>query len=121
MEPGNRPKKYINFNKIIDMFGGEEEFLEEFCEVAISSFSKFRDEFRLSLRNRDLQHLRHISHRVKPVAQQLSVEVISIECQKAKQRLIHEESDEMLNRSIENVEHICNEIIKEFRERLNSI
>lgn len=111
----------INFEYVTELLGGEDAHLKEFCEAGIGSFTKFRDEYRAYLLNRDLESLRKTGHRIRPVAQMLSVEEINEEYERSKQLLANGASDKKLQNSVHTVEAICNEIIAEFREKIKNL
>ncbi|HLR76594.1 MAG TPA: hypothetical protein VK106_02970 [Balneolaceae bacterium] len=115
----DQPEKIVNLSNIVELYDHDEELLNEFYETAIESFSKFKKEFRDHLLQRDLNNLRRVGHRIKPVAQTLGVEVVNVEYKKAKKYLKQEVSDEMLKKSVHNMESICDKIINEFKNELN--
>ncbi len=115
------PKSYVDFDDVTALLGGDDKHLKDFCEAGILSFTKFKDEYRQYLLNRKLENLRKTGHRMKPVAQILSINEILDEYENAKGLIQNEESVAKLKESVRITEAICNQIIKEFKEKIKSL
>ena len=66
------------------MLYGEEKYIKEFAEAAISSFSEFSENYKKFLLARDETNFRKAGHKIKPVTQMLGLEQILEEYEHAK-------------------------------------
>ena len=110
-----------NFDEIDDMLDGDPEAQVEFYEAAITSFSDFCNDFKTCMSDRDLEDLRKVGHRIRPAAQMLGVTEINEKYEEAKQLLKNEETDQQVTDVIEEVDYLCNTIIDDFKEKIDTI
>ncbi len=95
------------------MLYDDEDFIAEFCDAAIESFSEFSNSYEEHLLNRDEPPLRKAGHKIKPVAQMIGVEVIVDEYEHAKEMLHNDNPDKDLRKSVNKVKRITRELIEE--------
>ncbi len=99
------------------MLYGEEKFISEFAEAAITSFSEFRDHYSKFLLNRDEENFRKAGHKIKPVAQMLGLQQIIDEYEHAKQLLWDKRPKKELEKSSNKIQEICTKVIAELEEK----
>lgn len=100
------------------MLYGEEKYIKEFAEAAISSFSEFSDHYKKFLLNRDETNFRKAGHKIKPVTQMLGLGQILEEYEYAKTLIWDEKPQEELEASANKVQQICSEVITELEEKI---
>jgi len=91
--------------------------MKEFSEAAIISFSEFQENYSKFLLLRDEENFRRAGHKIKPVAQMLNLNQILDEYEVSKSLLWDEKPDKELEASAQKIDTICNEIIKELKEK----
>lgn len=100
------------------MLYGEEKYIQEFAEAAISSFQEFSNNYKKFLLARDEQNFRKTGHKIKPVAQMLKLDQIIEEYEHAKTLLWDNKPDEELKASSSKMQAICATIVAELKEKL---
>lgn len=110
-------KKLIDFSSVSEMLYGEDKFIQEFSEAAISSFSEFKDHYNTYLLARDETNFRRAGHKIKPVALMLGLDQIIDEYEHAKTLLWDEKPDKELEASSQKIQDICSQVIKELEEK----
>lgn len=100
------------------MLYGEEKFIKEFSEAAITSFSEFREHYYKFLLNRDETNFRKAGHKIKPVAQMLGLDLIVEEYEYAKTLIWDDKPDEDLKKSADKMQDICSTVIKELEAEI---
>jgi hypothetical protein len=108
----------IDFSGVEEMLYGEEKFITEFSEAAVTSFSEFKDNYEKYLLIRDETNFRKAGHKIKPVAQMLKLDLILDEYEHAKTLLWDEKPDEELRESSKKMKTICSQVIKELKEEI---
>lgn len=98
------------------MLYGETTYIKEFAEAALTSFSEFKENYALFLKERDEVNLRKAGHKIKPVAQMLGLGLIIEEYEHAKTLLWEEKSDAEINASCNKMDDICNRVLTELKE-----
>lgn len=106
----------VDFSSLNEMLYGEEKYIKEFAEAAITSFSEFQENYALYLAARDEQNFRRAGHKIRPVAQMLGLDLIVDEYENAKKLLLDEAPDSAINDSIKKVDSICREVLIELRD-----
>ncbi|WP_421774518.1 taurine dioxygenase [Gracilimonas sp.] len=109
--------KLVDFSGLADMLYGEEKYIKEFAEAAISSFNEFSENYKKHLLARDETNFRKAGHKIKPVTQMLGLGQILEEYEYAKTLIWDEKPEKDLEASAEKVQQICSEVIKELEEK----
>lgn len=99
------------------MLYGEEKYIKEFAEAAISSFSEFSENYKKFLLAQDEANFRKAGHKIKPVAQMLGLGQILEEYEHAKTLIWDDKPQEELETSAVKVQQICSDVIKELEEK----
>ncbi len=106
----------VNVEKIRELVYGDEEYLKEFADAAVSSYTEFRDRYARAMDEGDLEELRKAGHKIKPSAQMLELEDLLDEYEKGK-ILLDKNSDESdRQQSVEHMTGLCNQIIDKMEE-----
>ncbi len=100
------------------MLYGEEKYIKEFAEAAISSFQEFSENYKLFLLERDETNFRKAGHKIKPVLQMLGLKQVLEEYEHAKTLLWDEKPTSELEKSAEEVQQICSKVIEELEEKI---
>lgn len=114
-------KLRIDFSSVINILDDEPKYVNDFCNAAISSFTKFKNDYRQYLLARELANLKNAGHRIKPVAQMLEIIQLLNEYNKAKIMLVNNSSQKELQKSADKVDAICEQIIREFHKKMQNI
>tara|TARA_R100000908_G_scaffold61985_2_gene40758 strand:- start:17198 stop:17542 length:345 start_codon:yes stop_codon:yes gene_type:complete len=110
--------KIIDFSGVEEMLYGEEKFIKEFSEAAITSFTEFRDHYKKFLLAKDETNFRKAGHKIKPVAQMLGLNQILEEYEHAKTLIWDEKPADELEQSVEKMTGICDQVIKELEAEI---
>lgn len=105
--------KYIEPDKISEMLFNESEYVIEFCEAGVLSFTEFKDNFHNHLLDRNMKQLREAGHKIKPGAKMMGADEVVDNYEKAKVRLEEEAPDEELKELVDTMDSICATIIDE--------
>ena len=89
----NENNHIVDFSGLSEILYQNDDFISEFSAAAVESFSEFRDSYGKYLLERDETNFRKAGHKIKPVAQMLSLTMILDEYEHAK-KLIWEEKPE---------------------------
>ena len=98
------------------MLYGDEKYIQEFAEAAISSFQEFKEDYSRYVLDRYETNLRKAGHKIKPVAQMLGVEVIIEEYEHSKTLLWESKPDSELKESVQKMDDILNRVLTELKE-----
>lgn len=111
-------KPIVNKQIIIDLLFGDEEYVSEFAEASIVSFSEFKNNFQQALRMRDLLMLKKAGHKIKPVTQMMNLTPILEMYEKSKSILEDgtEASEKDLGELINNMKLYCDALLEELEE-----
>ncbi|MDX1639075.1 MAG: taurine dioxygenase [Balneolaceae bacterium] len=107
---------YVKRETISDLVYNEEAYIREFAEATEDSFSEFRSNYGKYLLERDETNFRKAGHKIKPVAQMLNIDVIVEEYEHAKTLLWEERAQEELEASVEKIDAICEQVIRELKD-----
>ena len=110
----------VQFSNISKMLDHDPDAIKEFSEAAQESFTTFQEEFERHLNNRDMQGLEKVGHRIKPIAEMLGVHQLIETYYEAKEVLRSGEQDD-IDASIEKINRLCDQIIDEFKEKVNTL
>lgn len=105
--------KYIEPDKISEMLFNESEYVIEFCEAGVLSFTEFKDNFHNHLLDRNMKKLREAGHKIKPGAKMMGAIEVVDNYEKAKKRLDEDGADEELKELVDTMDSICTTIIDE--------
>lgn len=106
-------KSIVSREVIKSLLYGDEDYLDEFVEVSIISFSEFKENFDKHLSNRDLVSLRTTGHKVKPVAQMMNLNELLELYEKSKLVIQDNMSDDELNDVLKKMDVYCKLLLKE--------
>lgn len=106
----------IKIEKIRELLMDQDEFIMEFSEASIESFSEFSTAFSKFMQEKDLENLRRAGHKIKPVAQMLNVGRIIDLYEEGKTQLTENAPKEDLQKTVDQVEQLCGKIVEEFDE-----
>lgn len=106
----------VNVEKIRELVYGDEEYLKEFAEAAVSSYTEFRDRYAHAMEAGDLEELRKAGHKIKPSAQMLELEPLLQEYEKGKSLLDNHADESDRQESVEQMIGLCNQIIDKMEE-----
>lgn len=101
------------------MLYGDEEYIHEFAEAAIVSFTEFKENFVIFLKQRDEVNLRKAGHKIKPVAQMLGIQSILDEYEISKELLWNNKGDAELKNSAKRMSEICDQVLGELKDLLS--
>ena len=108
--------KLIDLSTLNEMLYGEEAYIKEFAEAALTSFSEFKENYCLYLLNEDEINFRKTGHKIKPVAQMLGLEQIVSEYEHAKSLLQGKIDSTDLEKSCTYMTSICETVLTELKE-----
>ncbi len=115
---GKGNEKLIDPNLVGSLLYDDDNYIVEFAEASVDSFSTFKSQFADSLLQRDMINLRKAGHKIKPVAQILQVDVIIEKYEQSKQLLEENTPSGELEELAEEVSTLCNRIIDEFESMI---
>lgn len=113
-------KNPIDFQLIRDMLYDDEAYVDEFCEASVTSFKEFRDNFKQSLQDEDIEMLRRTGHKIKPVAKMLKLNPILEIYEDSKAMLDDGVEMERKEKYINKMDDYCNKILEQLKERAES-
>jgi len=108
-------QQIVDKQVILDLLYGDEDYFNEFISVSIDSFTEFKDNYRQSMRMRDMVNLRKTGHKIKPVAQMMKLDPILTMYEESKELLEAEAPDKHLSVLIDNMTDYCEKLIQELR------
>lgn len=94
----------------------QDDFILEFSEASIESFSEFSTAFNKYMNERDLENLRRAGHKIKPVAQMLNADRIVDLYEEGKMLLTEDAPKEEIQQNVDQVGQLCSQIVEEFDE-----
>lgn len=120
MNKKSNPNKLIDLAYVTETVYGDENFLIEFCQAAVLSFSEFKNSFRKHLLERNEAEFRKSGHKIKPVAQMLKIDVLLDEYEHSKNLIQNNRPDEEIAEAANKMDSICNEVLNELQQILNN-
>lgn len=111
--------KLVDFTSLKEMLYGDEDYIQEFADAAIISFSEFNEHYKEFLLVRDENNFRRAGHKIKPVAQMLGLQLIIDEYEFAKTLLWEDKPDEDLQKSAQKMNDINTKVLAELRDTPN--
>lgn len=106
----------VDAEKVRELLYGDEDYVKEFAEAAVSSYTEFRDHYSQAMDAGDLEMLRNAGHKIKPSAQMLEFEELLEEYEKGKEILDGGSAKEKRGESIGRMTKMCDQIISEMKE-----
>ena len=113
MEPD---EQIVDKQVILNFLYGDEDYFNEFISVSIDSFTEFKDNYRQSMRLRDMVNLRKTGHKIKPVAQMMKLNPIIEMYEESKELLESEAPDKLLTDLMDNMNDYCEKLIRELKD-----
>jgi HPt (histidine-containing phosphotransfer) domain-containing protein len=113
MEPD---KPLVDRELVVELLYGDEEYVKEFAEASIESFSEFKENFKRYVRARDMENLRKTGHKIKPVAQIMKLDEMLSMYEESKTLLEEEASDQEINNLVDKMNKYCNTLLKELKD-----
>lgn len=110
----------VNFSTLNDMLYGDKEYIKEFAEAAILSFSEFNNHYSQYLKAEDEENFRRAGHKIKPVAQMLGLQQIVDEYENGKTLLWEGESDKKIQQSIAKIDSICSQVLSDLEDIISN-
>jgi hypothetical protein len=109
-------KEIVDKQVILDLLYGDEDYFNEFISVSIESFTEFKDNYRQSMRMRDMTNLRKTGHKIKPVAQMMKLDPILEMYEESKELLEAEAPDKQLSEIMDKMNDYCEKLIEELKD-----
>lgn len=101
---------------IVDLLYGDEDYVSEFASASVESFTEFKTNFAESMQERDMERLRLVGHKIKPVAQMMKLDAVINMYETSKIMLEEEAPDREINKLVENMNKYCTQLIKELKQ-----
>ncbi len=113
----NEKQGAINYQKVIEISGGNKAFIRKYNQLAIKVFTDFPDEYAYAILNQDFEKLRKIHHNIRATIGLLDLKDLEQEIQVGRKLLQAREIDETaVAKTIKTVKALC----KAYAEYLNS-
>jgi hypothetical protein len=113
-------KSIVDREVIKNLLYGDEDYLDEFVQVSIISFTEFKNNFEPHLSNRDLASLRTTGHKVKPVAQMMNLHGLLELYERSKIVIQDNLSDDELNDVLQKMNDYCETLLNELSKLIES-
>jgi hypothetical protein len=108
--------KIVDKQVIVDLLYGDDDYFNEFISVSIDSFTEFKDNYRQSMRMRDMENLRKTGHKIKPVAQMMKLDPILEMYEESKELLEAEAPDKQLSDLMDKMNDYSEKLIRELKD-----
>jgi hypothetical protein len=105
----------VNRSMIAELLFGDEEYVDQFIDASVESFTEFRDHFKQSMRLRNLEGLKNAGHKIKPVAQIMKLEPIIEMYENSKILLEDNAADLDIAMVIDGMTDYCNNLIQDLK------
>ncbi len=99
----------------MDLLYGDENYIKEFAEASIDSFTEFRQHFKEALIKNDEIKLRNAGHKIKPVAQMMNLYQI-VEMYEKSKDLIGTGNQDKIKQLIREMDSYCGKLLLELKE-----
>lgn len=109
-------KNLVDVGLIREMLYDDDNYVKEFAQASIQSFSEFKVSFKHSLLGRDLDELRRAGHKIKPVAMMLKLDPVIEMYETSKTYLAENKSTEELANLADSMDSYCDQLLIEFKE-----
>ncbi len=109
-------KPLVDKQLIINLLYGDEEYLKEFTDASVESFTEFNSHFSEALSERDEEQLRRAGHKIKPVAQMMNLHKILEMYDTSKDYIENLAEDEKINQLIDEMDSYCNTLLEELKK-----
>lgn len=106
----------VDLTSLHEMLYGDENYIQEFSDAAVLSFTEFNEHYKKYLIARDETNFRKAGHKIKPVAQMLGLQLIIDEYEHAKTLLWDEKPDSDLEASVDKMNEINTKVLQELSE-----
>jgi hypothetical protein len=101
---------------IVDLLYGDEEYVIEFIDASIESFTEFKNHFEEYLTTRNGEELRNAGHKIKPIAQMLHLDPIIEMYEKSKLLLEEDAPDSEIRELIEQMNVYCERLLSDLHD-----
>jgi HPt (histidine-containing phosphotransfer) domain-containing protein len=109
--------KLVDRKTISDLLYGDEEYIQEFSDATIESYTEFLDKYRKHVLDENLKGLRDAGHKIKPVSQMLNLSMILEEYEHAKKLLNDSDTEEQeLESTVNRMENYVERIIDDLND-----
>ena len=105
----------VDFSSLNEMLYGDDSYIKEFAEAAITSFTEFNTNYSQHLLSRDEENFRKAGHKIKPVAQMLGLQQVVDEYEHGKTLIWEERPNAELETSVKKIESICSQVLIELQ------
>lgn len=113
-------KSIVDREVIKNLLYGDEDYLDEFVQVSIISFTEFKNNFDKHFSNRDLASLRATGHKVKPVAQMMNLHGLLELYERAKLVIQENMADDELDNVLKKMDSYCDILLKELENLIEA-
>lgn len=110
------PKPIIEKQVIVDLLYGDEDYVSEFAAASVESFTEFKTNFAKSMQARDMERLRQVGHKIKPVAQMMKLDTVINMYETSKIMLEEGAPDAEIKKIVTNMNKFCTQLIKELKQ-----
>ncbi len=108
--------KVVDVKLVREMLYEDENYVKEFSNASIQSFSEFKEQFRKTLLAREMDDLRRAGHKIKPIALMLNLHPVIEMYETSKIYLQENRSTEELSDLAQKMDNFCDRILAEFSE-----
>ncbi|MCC5914801.1 MAG: Hpt domain-containing protein [Balneolaceae bacterium] len=106
----------IDVKIIREMLYNDENYVKEFANASLQSFSEFKEGFNKSVNQRELDDLRRAGHKIKPVATMLHLDPL-LEMYETSKTLLEENAEQKeLQEITSEMDAYCSQVLSEFEE-----
>ncbi len=113
MEP---KKPLIDRKLIVDLLYGDENYVKEFADASVGSFSEFNEHFREALQTNDEVKLRNAGHKIKPVAQMMHLDYILELYEQSKECINDPDMQRKTKDLIQEMNKYCETLLEELKK-----
>ncbi len=103
----------VSRTTIAELLFGDEEYVDQFIDASIDSFTEFRDHFKQNMESGNLNGLKNAGHKIKPVAQILKLDPILEIYEESKSLLENNAADTDIALIVDKMSNYCNRLIED--------
>jgi PAS domain S-box-containing protein len=105
------PDDLINYQKIVDISGGNKSFIKRYNELAIKLFTEYPQEYEQAFQEKNLERLRKISHNARATIGLLEFTALDDEIKKGKKLLQDSSNLPEIAQNIRSVKLLCRKVL----------
>lgn len=109
----------IDKKLIREMLYGDDDYINEFAEASVQSFTEFKVNFRSYLTSGEMDELRRTGHKIKPVALMLHLQELVDMYEEAKVMIEENRPKSEKKEMVDKMENFCEKVIREFQLMLD--